>query len=80
MEQARIAQRIEVVDVIRGFAIMAILLLHNIEHFDFINRPDYLPDFVKAWIRAYSLWHVSCLVAKLTPYSPCFLVSHSFCS
>ena len=48
MEQARIAQRIEVVDVIRGFAIMAILLLHNIEHFDFINRPDYLPDFVKA--------------------------------
>lgn len=47
MEQARIAPRIEVVDVIRGFAIMAILLLHNIEHFDFIYRPDHLPDFVK---------------------------------
>ena len=26
--------RIEVVDALRGFAVMAIILLHNIEHFN----------------------------------------------
>ena len=28
------APRIEVVDALRGFAIMSIMFLHNIEHFD----------------------------------------------
>ena len=33
-------QRIEVVDSLRGFAIMGILLLHSIEHFNFYVFPD----------------------------------------
>lgn len=38
--------RIEVVDALRGFAVMAIILVHNLEHFIFpvypINSPDWL--------------------------------------
>lgn len=39
--------RIEVVDALRGFAIMAIMLLHNLEHFDFYFFPENLPAMVK---------------------------------
>ena len=39
--------RIEVVDALRGFAILSIMLLHNIEHFDFYFFPDGLPDVIK---------------------------------
>ncbi|WP_281635260.1 DUF418 domain-containing protein [Flavobacterium marginilacus] len=41
------APRIEVVDVLRGFAIMSIMLLHNIEHFDYYNFPEALPEWMK---------------------------------
>lgn len=34
------APRIEVVDALRGFAVMAILLVHNLEHFIFPVYPD----------------------------------------
>ena len=40
--------RIEVVDALRGFAILSIMLLHNIEHFDFYFFPEYFPDWLKA--------------------------------
>ncbi len=36
-------KRIDVVDVLRGYAIMSILLLHNLEHFDFIYHPEHIP-------------------------------------
>lgn len=39
--------RVEVVDVLRGFAIMSIMLLHNIEHFDYYYLPEYLPEWIK---------------------------------
>jgi len=39
--------RLEVVDALRGFAIMAIMLLHNLEHFDFYYTPEYLPGWMK---------------------------------
>jgi len=39
--------RLNVVDALRGFAIMAIMLLHNIEHFDFYYFPEYLPSWLK---------------------------------
>lgn len=39
--------RLNVVDALRGFAIMAIMLLHNIEHFDFYFFPEYLPPWLK---------------------------------
>jgi len=46
--------RIEVVDALRGFAIVSIMLLHNIEHFDFYFFPEYLPQ----WLRTLdgSIW------------------------
>jgi uncharacterized protein len=39
--------RITVVDALRGFAVMSIMLLHNIEHFDYYYFPDYLPQWMK---------------------------------
>ena len=40
--------RIEVVDALRGFAVMAIILLHNIEHFNLYNFPAPSSDFMAA--------------------------------
>lgn len=39
-------RRIEVVDALRGFAVLAILLLHNIEHFIYPVYPQNLPSWV----------------------------------
>lgn len=39
--------RIDVVDALRGFAVMAIMLLHNIEHFNFYSFPEVTSDFMK---------------------------------
>lgn len=44
--------RIEVVDALRGFAVMAILLVHNLEHF---NYPVY-PTDSPAWLTAIDRW------------------------
>lgn len=41
-------KRIELIDALRGFAIAAIILLHNMEHFDFVYKPEGLPTFVQA--------------------------------
>ena len=41
------APRVEVVDALRGFAIMSIMLLHNIEHFDYYYLPEFLPEWMK---------------------------------
>lgn len=40
--------RIEVVDALRGFAIFSIMLLHNLEHFDYWYFPEQLPGWLKA--------------------------------
>lgn len=32
--------RIQAVDALRGFAVMGIILLHNIEHFNFYSFPE----------------------------------------
>jgi len=42
------ASRLDVIDALRGFAIVSIMLLHNIEHFDFYFSPVGLP----AWLQA----------------------------
>ena len=39
--------RIDVIDALRGFAIVAILLLHNIEHFDLYFAPEHLPEWMR---------------------------------
>ena len=41
------SQRLHVVDALRGFAIVSIMLLHNIEHFDFYYFPQNLPEWMK---------------------------------
>ena len=39
-------KRIQVVDALRGFALVAIMLVHNLEHFEFYFKPTGLP----AWL------------------------------
>ncbi|TRX62806.1 DUF418 domain-containing protein [Carboxylicivirga sp. M1479] len=39
-------QRLYVIDALRGFAIVAIMLLHNLEHFDFYFLPPHLPEWM----------------------------------
>lgn len=41
-------KRLHVIDVLRGFAIVAIMLLHNLEHFDFYYLPPELPEWMKS--------------------------------
>ncbi|WP_343707094.1 DUF418 domain-containing protein [Flavobacterium sp.] len=43
------SKRIEVVDSLRGFALMIILLLHCIQHFDLDYIPEYLPEPIKVF-------------------------------
>jgi uncharacterized protein len=40
------AKRINIVDILRGFAIVSILLLHNIEHFDFHYTAEGIPPWM----------------------------------
>lgn len=35
--------RIDVADVLRGLAVMGIIILHSIEHFNFYSFPDTVP-------------------------------------
>ena len=35
-------------DALRGFAIVSILLLHNLEHFDYYYFPPNLPEWIKS--------------------------------
>jgi uncharacterized protein len=42
------ASRLDVIDALRGFAIVSIMLLHNIEHFDFYFSPTGLPTWLQA--------------------------------
>ncbi|WP_343913827.1 DUF418 domain-containing protein [Aquimarina litoralis] len=39
--------RIQILDVLRGFAIVSIMLLHSIEHFDIYYFPEHLPAWMK---------------------------------
>lgn len=40
--------RIHILDVLRGFAIVSIMLLHSIEHFDIYYFPEHLPAWMKS--------------------------------
>jgi len=42
------SKRFYVVDALRGFAIISIMLLHNIEHFDFYYVPENIPQWMAA--------------------------------
>lgn len=42
------SDRIELVDALRGFALLAIVLLHNLEHFNLYYFPSGLPQWLKS--------------------------------
>jgi len=48
MDSEKTKSRIDILDVIRGFAIVSIMLLHNIEHFDVYFFPENLPTWIKS--------------------------------
>ena len=41
--------RVIIVDALRGFALLGIILIHSIEHFDFFYPPDFHFLFPEAW-------------------------------
>jgi len=43
-----VSSRLQVVDALRGFAIVSIMLLHNLEHFDFYFKPEGFPTWLMA--------------------------------
>ena len=45
--------RIEVVDALRGFAVMAIILVHNLEHFIFPVYPADSPGGWRFWTKEF---------------------------
>lgn len=48
--------RLHVVDGLRGLAIVSIMLLHNLEHFDVYFLPDNLPDWM-VWLDS-KIWDI----------------------
>ena len=46
METLNTKQRLFNVDALRGFALVSIMLLHNLEHFDFFFKPKNLPSWM----------------------------------
>jgi len=40
------SSRLDLVDALRGFAIVSIMLLHNLEHFDLYHKPAGQPDWL----------------------------------
>lgn len=40
VDKIKVHARIDVADVLRGLAVMGIILLHSIEHFNFYSFPD----------------------------------------
>ena len=43
--ELRSGERVLAVDALRGFAVMGIVLLHNIEHFNFYSFPEAASPF-----------------------------------
>ena len=58
--------RVDVADVLRGLAVMGIIILHSIEHFNFYSFPDTAGQ--SAWL------NFSDKAEKHTPYSLYFSV------
>ena len=72
MELLKKTPRIEVVDALRGFAVMAILLVHNLEHFIFPVYPESSPEWLSVLDAGVFMQYSHCLPENLMPYSPCF--------
>lgn len=57
IENNDISPRIELVDALRGFALLAIVLLHNLEHYNLY----YIPEFYPQWLTVLDegLWEIT---------------------
>lgn len=68
--------RVDVADVLRGLAVMGIIILHSIEHFNFYSFPDTAGQ--SAWLnfstKPFGAGYSSCSAEKHTPYSLYFSV------
>jgi uncharacterized protein len=80
MELSTKTPRIEVVDALRGFAVMAILLVHNLEHFIFPVYPESSPEWLTILDAGVFNATFSLLPESLMPYSLCFSDSLSISS
>ncbi len=64
-------ERLGVVDALRGFALLAIVLLHNLEHYNLF----FMPENVPAWLQTIDkyAWDTifSCLRERLMRLSHC---------
>jgi|LGVE01.1.fsa_nt_gb uncharacterized protein len=60
-------QRLHVVDALRGFAIVAIMLLHNLEHFDVYFIPAGLPSWMVGLDKV--IWDVTFFLFASKSYS-----------
>ena len=72
MELLKKTPRIEVVDALRGFAVMAILLVHNLEHFIFPVYPESSPEWLSILDAGVFNAVFSLFAENLMPYSHCF--------
>lgn len=73
MELSTKTPRIEVVDALRGFAVMAILLVHNLEHFIFPVYPENSPEWLTILDNGVFNAVFSLFAENLMPYSLCSL-------
>ena len=64
MEQLIKNPRIEVVDALRGFAVMAIILVHNLEHFIFPVYPTDSPAWLNVLDQGVFNKHSSCIYLR----------------
>ena len=79
-ETIRSKERVWAVDALRGFAVMAIILLHNIEHFNFYSFPETASPFLSSLDT--HLWDMLffAFAGKSMRFLPYFLALPSICS
>ena len=77
MQQTTISKppRVEVVDALRGFAVLAILLVHHVEHFIYPVYPD--PATLPGWLNVLNegvclRWYLACSPVNRIPSSRCY--------
>lgn len=79
MENIQKKERILAIDALRGFAVMGIILLHNIEHFNFYSFPE--PSSPVLAHLDETLWDMLFFLFSGKAYAilPCCLVLLSIC-
>ena len=66
------SHRLNVVDALRGFALLAIVLLHNLEHYNIYFIPEAQPEWLQTLDKGYGIRCSSYLREKLMQHSHSF--------